>query len=394
MKRILFIAAATAAAILAFMSISDMSRSDTHEEHGHEEAVDFDNIILTQAQVSAAALRMDSASERTMDSTIPASGALVLRAQHQASVAPLMGGVVKAVLVAEGQHVKKGQVVATVENTDVVALQREYYSATREAATAHAEVLRQQALQQGGAGVKKALQQAESRYGVARADAVGLARQLHQMGVSVDAARQGRFATVFPLRAPVGGTVARITASLGSYADMQTPLMQIRDNAKVEADLSVFEKDIAKVKPGCRVSLTLTNQPGVSVGGTVYGINQYFNDGAKAVSAHVRLTPQKGARLFDGMSVHGLIATGSLTCYALPARAIVSTGGKSYIFLLNAEPKGGRYSFSRHEVTTGVEQDGYVEVSLCDHAKGGRKIVVDNAFYLASMTGEHGEHNH
>lgn len=394
MKRILFIAAATAAAILAFMFLSDMNHSDTHDEDGHEEAVDFDNIILTQAQVNAAALRMDAARERTMSTTIQASGALVLRAQHQASVAPLMGGVVKSVLVAEGQHVKKGQVVAMVENTDVVALQREYYSATREAATAHAEVLRQQTLQQGGAGVKKALQQAESRYGVARADAVGLARQLQQMGISVDAARQGRFATVFPLRSPIGGTVSRITATLGSYADMQTPLMQIRDNANVEADLSVFEKDLAKVKPGCRVSLTLTNQPGSHVEGHVYGVNQYFNDGTKAASAHVRITSAGGARLFDGMAVQGLIATGSLTCYALPDAAIVSTEGKKYIFMLNKEPQGGSYSFSRHEVTTGVEQDGYTEVSLCNHAKGGRKIVVDNAFYLASMTSEHGEHNH
>ena len=394
MKRILFIAAATAAAILAFMFLSNMNHSDTHEEDGHEEAVDFDNIVLTQAQVSAAGLRMDAARERTMNSTIQASGTLVLRAQHQASVSALMGGVVKSVLVAEGQHVKKGQVVAMIENTEVVAMQRDYFSALRECSTAHAEMLRQQALQQKGAGVKKTMQQAESNWQVAAAAVTGLAQQLRQMGISLKAAQQGRFATVFPLRSPIGGTVSRITATLGSYADMQTPLMQIRDNAAVEADLSVFEKDLAKVKPGCRVDMTLTNQPGSHVEGRVYGVNQYFNDGTKAASAHVKITRAGGERLFEGMAVQGLIATGSQTCYALPGAAIVSAEGKNYIFMLNKEPRGGRYSFSRHEVTTGVEQDGYTEVSLCKHAKGGRKIVVDKAFYLASMTSEHGEHNH
>ena len=51
-------------------------------------------------------------------------------------------------------------------------------------------------------------------------------------------------------------------------------------------------------------------------------------------------------------------------------------------------------SFSRHEVSTGVSQDGYTEISLCKHMTKGKKVVTDNAFYLASMTGEHGEHNH
>ena len=64
------------------------------------------------------------------------------------------------------------------------------------------------------------------------------------------------------------------------------------------------------------------------------------------------------------------------------------------MFLLNGAPKGGNYSFSRHEVKTGVVQGEYTEVSPCKHMKKGTKVVIDNAFYLASLTGEHGEHNH
>ena len=140
--------------------------------------------------------------------------------------------------------------------------------------------------------------------------------------------------------------------------------------------------------------LTLTNQPGVKVAGHIYGINQYFNNGTKAVAAHVRLEPSKGLHLFDGMYVQGSIATGRQLCNALPSKAIVTADGKNYVFLLNDAPKGGKYSFSRHEVSTGVSQDGYTEISLCKHMTKGKKVVTDNAFYLASMTGEHGEHNH
>ena len=396
MKRILFIVAVTLIAICGFTFLSHQGEADAdgQHHHEHEEETDFDNIPLTQQQINTVDLKMGELTERELDATIQVNGQLVLRAQHMGDVASLMGGIVKSILVKEGDHVSKGQVVATVENTDVVALQREYFSACKDAEMARLEMQRQQTLQQNGAGVKKTMQQATKDLKVAEASVTGIGRQLQQMGISTAAVAKGNFATVFPLRAPIGGTVSQLTASLGSYADMQTPLMKIRDNAAVEADLNIFERDLAKVKKGDKVMISLTNQPGVTVAGHVYGINQYFNDGTKAVAAHVRLDAAKHAHLFDGMYVQGAIATGRQVCPTLPTKAIVTADGKNYVFLLNGAPKGGNYSFSRHEVKTGVVQGEYTEVSPCKHMKKGTKIVIDNAFYLASLTGKHGEHNH
>lgn len=395
MKRILFIVAATIIAIAGFTFFTGMGKDDAHEghDHGHEEEeVDFDNIPLTQKQISTVDIRMGEVARRQIDATLKANGSLVLRAQSRGDVASLMGGIVKSILVNEGQQVAKGQTVATIENTDVVAMQREYYQAVKEAEMAAVELQRQQTLQKSGAGVKKTLQQADKDMKIARAAATGLASQLRQMGISTQAVAKGSFSTVFPVKAPIAGTVSQLTASLGSYTDMQTPLMRIRDNRAVEADLNIFEKDLARVKKGDRVLLTLTNQPGVKVAGHIYAINQYFNDGTKAVAAHVKLDATGAARLFDGMYVEGSIATGRQMCDALPSKAIVTTDGKTYIFLLNDAPKNGKYSFSRHEVTTGAVQDGYTEVELCEHVTAGKKVVTNNAFYLASLTGEHGEH--
>lgn len=403
MKRIIFVVAITAIAWagFAFYAKQTGQEAHAHEEHEHEEEVDFDHIPLTEKQVNAVDLKMGMAQNREMDATISAKGALVLRAQNMGEVASLMGGVVKAIYVKEGQLVKKGQVVATVENTDVVSLQREYFTAYKEAELAKVDMERQLLLSKQGAGVKRTLQQAQKDYQVAHANLLGIGRQLAQMGISTSAVAKGKFTTAFPLRAPISGVVSQLTASLGSYADMQTPLMKIRNTQAVECDLNVFEKDLAKVKVGNRVTFSLTNQPGVKLSGTVYGMNQYFNDGSKSVAVHVKMDDASlktsrinHIKLFDGMYVSGQIATGSQRCLALPSEAIVSTDGKQYVFALNGEPKKGEYSFSRHEVSTGVTGGGFTEVKLCDHLKAGKKIVTDNAFYLASLTGEHGEHAH
>ena len=414
MKRIVLIVAVTAIAWagFAFFAKQTGSEAHAHEEHEHEE-VDFDHIPLTAKQVSIVDLKMGEAVEREMDSTIDAKGSLVLRAQAMGDVASLMGGIVKSISVKEGQFVQKGQVVATVENTDVVSLQREYYSAAKECELARKDMERQKLLAQNGAGIKRTLQQAQKDYHVAHANMLGIGRQLAQMGISTAAVAKGKFTTAFPLRAPIAGIVSEMTASLGSYADMQTPLMKIRNTQAVECDLNIFEKDLAKVKVGNRVTLNLTNQPGVKLSGTVYGMNQYFNDNSKSVAVHVKLDAASvkshlhsssgnthGGKLFAGMYVSGKIATGSQQCLALPSQAIVSQDGKQYVFALNGAPSKGNYSFSRHEVTTGSSDGKYTEVKLCDHLLKGKnraavkKIVTENAYYLASLTGEHGEHAH
>lgn len=390
-KRFILVAALTVITFVGFSFLSQ-SKAETPESENQEEEIDFQNIPLSEKQVKAVDLKMGEAQEREMDAMLHVNGSLVLRAQDMGNVSSLMGGIVKNVYVKEGQMVSRGQVVATIENTDVVTLQREYYTAYKESEMARLELDRQKTLASAGAGIKKTLQMSEKNYKVAQANLLGTGRQLQQMGISTKEVAKGKFTTVFPLRAPISGTVSDMQASLGSYADMQTPLMKIRNNHAVECDLNVFEKDIAKVKVGDQVLVSLTNQPGVNVSGRVYGMNQYLNKGTKSVAVHVKLDAKRGAKLFEGMYVSGQIATGRQLCITLPDKAIVSADGKQYVFALNQQhSKGGTYSFSRHEVTTGVSNNGYTEVALCKHLKKGQKIVTDNAFYLASLTGDHGE---
>lgn len=211
--------------------------------------------------------------------------------------------------------------------------------------SAKLEMERQKTLASSGAGIKKKMLLSEKDYKVAKANLIGIGRQLTQLGISTASVAKGKFTTVFPLYAPIKGTVSEITASLGSYADMQTPLMKIRNNNAVECDLNVFERDLNKVKIGNRVLLSLTNQPGVKVSGHVYGMNEYFNQGTKSIAVHVKLDATRGTNLFDGMYVSGQIATGRQLCVALPNKAIVNIEGKQYIFALNKQPRNGEYSF-------------------------------------------------
>ena len=157
------VAALTAITFVGFTFFAE-SKAEVAEHEEKEESVDFDNIPLSEKQVKAVDIRMGEAKDIRMDAMLQASGSLVLRAQNVGDVSSLMGGIVKSILVKEGQQVRRGQMVATVENTEVVSLQREYYSAYREGELARLEYERQKMLASSGAGVKKNLQVAEKNY--------------------------------------------------------------------------------------------------------------------------------------------------------------------------------------------------------------------------------------
>lgn len=392
-KNLLIILAVGVIAFTAVMFIPS-NRANSGEEEEAEEMVDDNNIPLEVSQIASVGLVTGQIEERILDQTLMANGRLVLRAQNVAEVASKVAGIVQKVLVVEGQKVAKGQVLAMVENPDIVVLQREYYQACKETEFAKAEMERQQFLQSQGAGLGKNLQQAQANYRIVQSKQTGIARQLQQFGVNPKSVSKGVFTTSFPLIAPIAGIVSEVTGSLGSYADMQTPIMKLRNNDAVQCDLTVFERDLPKVKVGAKVWITLTNQEGVRVEGVVSGINENFNEDSKGVLVHVKINPPREVRLFDGMYVTGLIAIGANKVQAVPSEAIVKEGNKAYIFAHKQKHSlhlKKTHHFSRHEVKVGAENNGYTQITMVHPMDMSLPIVVKNSFYLASMVGNHGE---
>lgn len=198
MKRLLVIVVATLLALVGFtyFSQSKAGENDTNAANG----ADMMNIPLTKRQVQTAGIGFGKAEYRDIDATLTANGQIILRAKDKGNVASLMDGIVRSIYVTDGQYVRKGQTVAMVENTDVVSLQREYYSASKDCEFARLDMQRQQTLNNGGAGIKRNLQEAERQYHIALAKMQGIAQQLAQMGISTASALRGRFITTFPVR--------------------------------------------------------------------------------------------------------------------------------------------------------------------------------------------------
>lgn len=372
---------------------NEAEKEGTEESHGGESV----EVELTESQMKAVDIQLGQIEQRDLNSIIRVNGEMALDPQKKAEVTSLLGGIVKQVTVIEGRSVSAGQTVAYLENTEIVELQKNYLTTKKEALIAEQEHRRQKELSSQGAGVEKTLQQAAANYEITKAQLTGLEKQLRQLSISPEQVSAGNMVTQIPLKTPISGTVSKINISTGSYVDMQTPLMSITDNAGIHCDVKVFEKDINMVKIGQEVDITLTNQPSVNLKAEIYEINKSFEGDTKAIIVHANIKRKSDLKLIPGMYVTGLINVGKQKTDAVPNDAIVSNEGKKYIFVLEKEDyeEGVKtYHFERVEVLTGISELGYTQITPVNKLEEGVTIVKANAFYLASMSTDHGEHGH
>lgn len=369
-------------------------KQNEHEHEEHEEHNDQD-IVLSAKQLKIVGITLGKVEERNLNKIARVSGRTALNPQYQASVSSLVGGIIRSISVIEGNRVAKGQTVAYIENTEIVALQKDYLTSRSEAIAAEQEHTRQKELSAAGAGVQKTLQQATAACRIAKAQVLGLEKQLRQLGISPKRVSAGNIVTRIPIKSPIAGYVDKIKVPVGGYVDMQTPIMDIVDNANLHCDLSVFENDIADIRVGQAVDLTLTNRPQEKIKGEIYEVNSSFEGTTKSVKVHVKITQKPAAlKLIPDMYLTGLVQVGRQAAEALPSDAVVSAEGKKYIFVLS-EQEADHYHFKRVEVQTGVSENGYTQIIPSNALPANATVVKTNAFYLSSaLKGDEGGHGH
>jgi len=198
----------------------------------------------------------------------PASGSLVASgyvvARRKATVASETTGRLIEVRVEEGQHVRRGQVIAVLSPTLARA---QYDGARARAAASDADVTeaqrqldRTRALSQQGFASDAAMTGAQSRFDQAQAQ---------RNAAHADAASAGAQLGYFQIRAPFDGVVVDKAAQVGEMISplsagggfTRTGICTIVDMTSLEIEVDVSESYIARVHEGQRVEATLDAYP-------------------------------------------------------------------------------------------------------------------------------------
>ena len=331
------------------------SEASASEEQGEETG-----IVVSQDQFDTNNLTMGTMEKRTFPKMVETSGMIDVPPENRASVSAFMGGFVKKTSLLIGDKVKKGQLLVVLENQEFVQMQQEYLEVFNQLDFLKAEFERNQTLFDEQIASQKNLLQAKSNYQTAQARYQGLGEQLRMLNISPSNVEKGIITSQASIYAPISGSVTKMNVAKGSYVSPATEILEIVDNEHVHLELTVFEKDILKVKKGQKIQFRIPEASEEAFNAEVHLVGTSIDNAKRTIKVHGHLEQEDG-NFLPGMFVDAMIITDTIKTWSLPEEAIIESEGNHYVLKLIAK-KDGSYTFDRLAVKQGGTFDGYTEI--------------------------------
>lgn len=400
MKKFTIYILMAAASLLAACNNKQPAGEATAEAHAENENI----VEVTAAQYQAIGIKMGSPEMKAISGLLKVNGYIDVPPQNLVSVTTQMGGIVKSTPLLQGSTVKKGQVIAVLENQDYVQLQQDYLESKSQLELTDAEYQRQQTLAAQNVNSQKILQQAKAQYQVAQARESALRQRLQLININAAQLTPANIRSQVNVYSPVAGYVTKVNVNGGKFVNPNDVMFEIVDGTDLHVELNVFEKDAATVKPGQRVRYTLAGEATERIAKVDLVGREIRPD--KTVTVHAIAVSSEA--FLPGTYLKALVETGETMALTLPESAIVDFGGRKYIFVAADAPahahkdgethieseadKTQSYYYEMIPVTTGNADGGYVQVTLPGNKNYNEKVVLTGTYDLLSTLKNSEEH--
>jgi HlyD family secretion protein len=339
----------------------------------------------------------------------------ILRALDQSAVMPKISAPVRKFFVNRGDHVRKGQVLAQLENQDLVAAVTDTKGAYEQAAAGYrnvaaatvpdelvkaqqdAQAARQaldaaqkllanrQQLEREGALARKLVDDAAVSYAQAKSQyetaekhlnslqSVGSHEEVKGAAGQLESAKgkfQGAQAQLAysEVRSPINGVVADRAVFQGEMASSGTPLINIMDISSVIARVNVPQAQAAYLRVGQPATLAATDSS-QQIPGKVTVVSPAVDPNSTTVEVWIQAA-NPGERFRPGGTVHVTIRAGTVpNAMVVPTAALLpaSEGGTSVMVV------GADSVAHEHKVQVGVREP--EKVQILDGVALGNKVV-------------------
>ena len=364
--------------------------------------------VPVQVVTVAAASGSDGGGSAGAGTSVTANGYVVARTR--ASVSAKLPGRIADLRVSEGSTLRRGEIIATLENADYEAQAAQAKAAV---ATARAELVEARTASEVAAREAARLRdmRQENADLVSEQDLDGVEGRARQAAARLEAADARlkaaeaslRFARAnlenTVIRAPFGGTVLRKEAEIGEVVAPSVgggltrgAVVTMADLTTLEVEVDVNEAYIARVKKDGPATITLDAYPDTSFRGAVRQVVPTADRQRATVQVKVsildrdpRILPEMGARvdfLEDSVASGPEAPAAGPPRFRVPAAAVREVNGESVVWLVrngrleSRTVQAGPVSAGFREVRSGLAGGEQLLVGGVEEPEAGMRVEV------------------
>jgi cobalt-zinc-cadmium efflux system membrane fusion protein len=318
------------------------------------------SLRLTDKERSAIELESVPASSQPVSSLLRATGKVLASPFRKALISYPFPARVSGIHVRPGDWVKAGQELVTLQSEAVGAAKSEYFKALADFELAMSSYEREKRLFDRGAGAGKNLQAAEADRKVAEAGLNAAEKKLHVLGFTEAqvkaAAESHEINATITLFSPLSGKIVDNNVALGAMVDQSSEILTVLDPSVLCVDADIYERDIAAIRKGQEVGVTVPAYPDLEFKGRVLYIGDALKEETRTVTVRTEVE-NEGYRLKPGMFAALTILLDRQTrALTVPLAAVLDDRDRKIVFVSRDS------QFFPRVVEVGARMDGTLEI--------------------------------
>lgn len=371
-------------AVITLFNLSSCNTEDKEQNTSSEiNTVNQESFVeLTEDQYKMVNIKTGTIEQKNLSSVLKVNGSLGVPPKNLVSISAPLGGFVNNTELLQGMRIKKGDVLAVLEHPDYVQIQQDYIDKKSQLKFLEEEYKRQEELNKENVSSTKVFQQTQSNYVSMQAQVKGLEEKLAIIGINANQLTEKNISRKVNIYSPISGYVSEVNVNVGKYVNPSEVMFEIIDTEHLHVELTVYEKDIVKLKEGQSIRFTLPNDDNKERLASIYLIGRKI-DAERSVNVHAHLEAED-TELLPGMYVSAVIELDENKVNAVPEEAIVMSDGKHFVYVQKGK-EGNNHLFEMLEVKKGVSENGFTEISFVENTNAEKlQLVTNGAFALLS----------
>jgi cobalt-zinc-cadmium efflux system membrane fusion protein len=361
-------------AILGMLFLVSCKSDKKEQQNDSETNKQVTSIRLSNEQVKNAGLIVGNPQEKNVKGILQLQGTVTVPPKSVVDISIPLGGYVKKTDLMAGMHVKKGQLLAVVEDMQYIQLQQDYLTAKEKFQLSQSEYNRQKELNAKKASSDKLFEQTATEMQTQRINMVSLAQKLTLLGINVKALTASNISKTVSILSPINGLVSKINVNVGKYISPTDKLFELMETSDVVLVMNAFEKDIHILSVGQVVTAFTNSNPSKKYTARIAYINQSLN-GDRAAEVICKIDKYEKS-LIPGLFINAEAEFENEKALTVPEEAVVRWQGKFFVFSGTGDNK-----FTMIPVEAGTTSDGYRQIKSAQ-INSSSKIVMKNAYTL------------